>query len=101
MIIAEAANEALKNRKSHEYVYFEVADGDHPVRLECHTLRLRLLDVVGRQRCGDFQAALVDRRPRVGDVDGVQLLGWHPDRAPVHASNPALRTTERVSDAAF
>ena len=36
-----------------------------------------------------------------GDVDGVQLLGWHPDRAPVHASNPALRTSERVSDAAF
>ena len=36
-----------------------------------------------------------------GDVDGVQLLGWHPYRAPVHASNPALRTSERVSDAAF
>ena len=36
-----------------------------------------------------------------GDVDGVQLLGWHPDRAPVHASNPAFRTNESVSNAAF
>jgi hypothetical protein len=44
---------------------------------------------------------LMDRRALAGDVDGVQLLGWHPDRAPVHASNPALRTNEGVSNAAF
>ncbi len=89
------------NRKNYECVYFEIADGDHPVRLQCGALRLRLLDVVGRQRCDDFQAALVDRRALAGDVDGVQLLGWHPDRTPVHASTPALRTNESVSNAAF